>query len=146
MGDVYASAVGTTVLQLKEIPLRPQIFDGALCLFDLKPGVDEAAVRLALSRFGEIKSVNLAVSPPVVRFTTHAAALHVTAFTFSELCGGVDMQYNGRSYDGRGWCGPQSRTPPLHLLLPPPVARTRHGRATAHWNRAQVLLRGRCER
>ena len=66
MADVYASAVGTTVLQIKEIPPRPNEFDGALCLFDPKAGVDEAAVRLALSRFGEIKSVDLTVSAPVV--------------------------------------------------------------------------------
>jgi len=118
MGDVYASAVGTTVLQIKEIPPRPQEFDGALCLFDLKPGADEAAVRRELSRFGEIKSVDLAASPPVVRFATHAAALETRKDTFPELCGGIDTQYNERSYDGRsgdesgraddsgrGWCG-----------------------------------------
>ena len=33
MADVYASAVGTTVLQIKEIPPRPKEYDGALCLF-----------------------------------------------------------------------------------------------------------------
>ena len=36
MADVYASAVGTTALQLKEIPTRPTRFDGALCIFDPK--------------------------------------------------------------------------------------------------------------
>ena len=45
MGDLYASAIGTTVLQLKEIPSRPKEYDGALCLFDLAAGVDEAAPR-----------------------------------------------------------------------------------------------------
>ena len=35
MGDLYASAIGTTVLQLKEIPPRPSSFDGALCMFGL---------------------------------------------------------------------------------------------------------------
>ena len=43
MGDAYASAIGTTVLQLKEIPPRPSHFDGALCLFDLKM-TEETAV------------------------------------------------------------------------------------------------------
>ena len=56
MGDVYASAIGTTVLQLKEIPTRPSQFDGALCLFGVRAGIDEAAVRAALRRFGEIAS------------------------------------------------------------------------------------------
>ena len=104
MGDVYASAVGTTVLQIKEIPPCPQEFDGALCLFGLKPGVDEAAVRQALGRFGEIESCDLTFesSYGVVRFTTHAAALRAKkANDFSELGGGVNTQYNERSYDGR---------------------------------------------
>eukprot|EP00900_Chrysochromulina_parva_P027937 jgi/Chrpa1/9778/Chrysochromulina_OHIO_Genome00016827-RA len=35
MGHIYASAIGTTVLQLKELPLRPPEYDGKLCLFDL---------------------------------------------------------------------------------------------------------------
>ena len=38
MGDLYASAIGTTVLQLKEIPPRPAEFDGVVCLFDLQAG------------------------------------------------------------------------------------------------------------
>uniref|UniRef100_A0A7S3T6I3 Uncharacterized protein n=1 Tax=Emiliania huxleyi TaxID=2903 RepID=A0A7S3T6I3_EMIHU len=106
MGDVYASAVGTTVLQIKEIPPRPQEFDGELCLFGLKAGVDEAAVCQALSDLStEFESCDLAFESTygVVRFTTHAAALRAKAAnTFSELCGGVDTRYNERSYDGRG--------------------------------------------
>eukprot|EP00900_Chrysochromulina_parva_P009826 jgi/Chrpa1/18845/Chrysochromulina_OHIO_Genome00025256-RA len=31
MGHIYASAIGTTVLQLKELPLRPPEYDGKLC-------------------------------------------------------------------------------------------------------------------
>ena len=61
MADVYASAVGTTVLQLKEIPPRPTEFDGALCLFGLKPGKDKEAIRAALGRFGEITDDDLEV-------------------------------------------------------------------------------------
>lgn len=34
MGDLYASAVGTIVLQMKAVPPRPQRFDGAVVLFD----------------------------------------------------------------------------------------------------------------
>ena len=88
MGDVYASAVGTTVLQIKEIPPRPQEFDGELCLFGLKAGVDEAAVCQALSDLStEFESCDLAFESTygVVRFTTHAAALRAKAAnTFSE--------------------------------------------------------------
>ena len=36
MADVYASAVGTTALQLKEIPPRPKEFEGVVCLFELE--------------------------------------------------------------------------------------------------------------
>ena len=135
MGDVYASAVGTTVLQIKEIPPRPQEFDGALCLFGLKAGVDEAAVCQALSGdlSTEFESCDLAFESTygVVRFTTHAAALRAKAAnTFSELCGGVDTRYNERSYDGRGdgeggrdgdegrgWCDPPQRF--AHHARPP---------------------------
>ena len=56
MGDLYASAIGTRVLQLKEIPQRPAEYDGMLCLFDLKEGVDEELIRGALKVYGEITS------------------------------------------------------------------------------------------
>ena len=39
MGGLYASAIGTTVLQLKELPPRPREYDGKLCLFDVAPSV-----------------------------------------------------------------------------------------------------------
>ena len=106
MGDVYASAVGTTVLQLKEIPPRDaDRFDGALCLFGLKAEKDEAAVLQVFHQFGEVKC-DLTLQPPVVRFTTHAAALEALAahMSWSCLCEGVDTQYNERAYDTRGWC------------------------------------------
>ena len=106
MADVYASAVGTTVLQLKEIPPRPREFDGAICLFDLTPGQDEAAIRAGLHVFGEIKSCDLTVDPVTVCFATHAAALKAKRKSEkkelpSGLCAGIDTQYNERSYDGR---------------------------------------------
>ena len=41
MGDLYASAIGTTTLQLKEIPRRPPELDGTLCLFGIQDGVGE---------------------------------------------------------------------------------------------------------
>ena len=49
MGDLYASAIGTRVLQLKEIPQRPAKYDGMLCLFELVKGVDEASSRMRFS-------------------------------------------------------------------------------------------------
>ena len=120
MGDLYASAIGTTVLQLKELPLRPAEFDGLLCLFDLAEGVDEAAIRAALAAFGEVVSVAIGggFPPATVCFTTHEAALAAkrAARQLVHLAGGVDTLFNERSYDGRrgeagyddddgrGWC------------------------------------------
>ena len=109
MADVYASAVGTTTLQLKEIPPRPAEFDGALCLFGLKPGMDEAAIRRALKGFGEITRCELRRDPAVVYFAIHASALKAKEAELPDLCDGMDMLYNERSYDGssdddgRGW-------------------------------------------
>ena len=123
MADVYASVVGTTVLQLKEIPLRPTEFDGVICLFGLCEGADEAQVRRVLGQFGSIKSCELHRKPAVVRFTTHEAAVAAKAGApelchgiAPAICDGIDTMYNERSYDGRkgeagrdddegrGWC------------------------------------------
>ena len=119
MGDLYASAIGTTVLQLKELPPRPADYDGKLCLFDLKEGVSEAKIRDELRQFGAINSVELGGWPPaVVCFATHAAALAAkrAAARLAHVAGGVDTLYNECSYDGRtgvdgledddgrGWC------------------------------------------
>ena len=104
MGHLYASAIGTTVLQLKEIPPRPAEFDGALCLFDLAEGVDEPVIRARLQGFGQITSVAFGTFPPaVVRFSTHEVALAVkrAAAELTGLCGGIDTLYNEQSYDGR---------------------------------------------
>ena len=105
MADVYASAVGTTVLQSCEIPPRPEAFDGALCLFGLKATKGEAAVRETLGCFGTIVAFEHTRNPPVVRFASHEAALAAKrAGPWPELCDGVDTLYNERAYDERGWC------------------------------------------
>jgi hypothetical protein len=105
MADVYASAVGTTVLQSREIPPRPLAFDGALCLFGLKPTTGEAAVRATLGSFGTIVAFEPTRNPPVLRFASHEAALAAKrAGPWPELCDAVDTLYNERPYDERGWC------------------------------------------
>ena len=105
MADVYASAVGTTVLQSREIPPRPEAFDGALCLFGLKATKGEAAVRETLGSFGTIVAFEPTRNPPVVRFASHEAALAAKrAGPWPELCDAVDTLYNERPYDERGWC------------------------------------------
>ncbi|KOO27955.1 hypothetical protein Ctob_003240, partial [Chrysochromulina tobinii] len=105
MADVYASAVGTTVLQSREIPPRPEAFDGALCLFGLKPTTGEDSIRETLGCFGAIVAFEPTRNPPVVRFASHEAALAAKrAGPWPELCDGVDTLYNERPYDERGWC------------------------------------------
>jgi len=59
INSLYGSAIGTTVLQLKELPPRPREYDGKLCLFDVAPSVDEADIRVMLSPYGEIVSCTL---------------------------------------------------------------------------------------
>lgn len=115
MADVYASAVGTTVLQLEEIPPRPTEYNGAVCLFNVKHRTD-AMIRSALGHFGTIKNVDLERDPILVRFQSHAAACKAAKEGAPSLCDGVSMTYNERSYrgregesdqggdNGRGWC------------------------------------------
>ena len=102
MGDLYASAIGTTVLQIREIPARPTEFEGALCLFNLTEGVDEPKIRTALKRFGTIQDCKVGGWPSaIVRFSTHEAALAAKRTAPLRICAGVDTLYNERSYDGR---------------------------------------------
>ena len=130
MADVYASAVGTTVLQLKEIPPRPKDHDGALCLFGLVDGADEPAIRAALGSFGDIETVEFSRGMASVRFASHAAALAAKQAPLPEgLCEALDFLYNERSYDGRrdddegrsdddgrGWCALPTELPRAPLL------------------------------
>ena len=129
MADVYASAVGTTVLQLKEIPPRPKDHDGALCLFGLIDGADEAAIRAALDSFGDIETVEFTSEMALVRFTSHSAALEARQAPPKRLCEALDLLYNERSYDGRrkddggrsdddgrGWCALPTKLPRAPLL------------------------------
>ena len=102
MGDLYASAIGTTILQIKEIPERPADFHGALCLFTLAQGVDESKIRAELGRFGSIQDCKLGDWPSaIVYFSRHEAAVAAKRAAPLSICDGVDTLYNERSYDGR---------------------------------------------
>jgi len=117
INEVYASAISTVVLQLKEIPPRPAEYNGWVCLFNLATGKDERAVRAAFERFGRIKSVSLEPSGARVCFYSHESACAAKrAGSVDGLCDGIDTEYNETSYDGRrgeagrdddegtGWC------------------------------------------
>ncbi len=102
MGDLYASAIGTTVLQYKEIPPRPSEFEGTLRLGELVKAT-EHAIRHALHRFGDIVSCEIDGVSAVVRFTSHAAAEAAVAAGPGELCVWLGLLYNDRPYNDRGW-------------------------------------------
>ena len=96
---MYASAVGTTVLQIKEIPPRPKEMDGILCLFRVAEGVDETAVRTALahlpSHVGEIVKVTRVVGREediTVQFTSHQAVLHVVMMAAKRQLANAELE------------------------------------------------------
>ena len=109
MADLYASAVGTTVLQFKEIPPRPKEFEGGLALFGLADEANETTIRSELSRFGAITSVTVGGWPPaVVRFGAHeaveAALAALGASPPAALCQDLAHLYKEVPYDDKGWC------------------------------------------
>ena len=107
MNQLYASAVGKTVLQLKEIPPTPEEYLGALCLFGVANTISEVTVEKALSRFGKVVSCELDGPLPqtaVVRFASHSEALGAKAGGgVVGVYAGADTLYNEHPYDKRGW-------------------------------------------
>lgn len=114
MGDIYASAVGTTVLQLKEIPERPAEFEGLLTCNQLQEPANTTDATLAemitlmLAPYGQVQSCDLSTDEPrnaLVRFASHmeAAAAQARA-SHAHLCAWIALKYNERPYDERGWC------------------------------------------
>ena len=103
------------MLQIKDIPPRPECFDGLLCLGGVPVGTDEAKIKQALEGFGTIEScvANEQSSLPYrVKFKAHVAAEQVVAVApkVEGLYEYVFVGYNSRPYDaldvegeGRGW-------------------------------------------
>ena len=101
MGDLYASAVGTTVLQMKQIPPRPSMFDGVVVLRNAKPHVHEAELRALLGGH-EVSQISMASSS--VRFASHRAAITaIRSGALVSVCDAVELYYHERPYDHRGW-------------------------------------------
>jgi|EP00966_Prymnesium_polylepis_P323670 hypothetical protein len=147
MADVYASAVGTTVMQLKEIPARPKLFDGAAYLHGPAKGLDEAKIRL---HFEHVVRCDLTGDPAIVVFRSHADALKASRMVPQrELCAGLGLLYNERSYDDRGWVRCKTPTPDSSTSSPSACTHPFHVHADdpRAFLRAQkiVLLGGRRE-
>jgi hypothetical protein len=112
MGDLYASAIGTTVLQLKEIPPCPLEFKGALYVGMVYPGVDVPQLQDTLSAFGPLVAGGCSLHTQgelhryaIVRFTSHASAEQAAQANASTLGVGefFTLHYNELEYDHRGW-------------------------------------------
>ena len=116
MMDLYASANGTTVLQIKEVPARPAEYDGLLCLGEVPEGLSEADLIARLQQFGEIESCTAPVHAEGVlqhriKFTAHGAALQAEVEAPKlELCDFAFIAYKDLAYDdldsggeARGW-------------------------------------------
>eukprot|EP00966_Prymnesium_polylepis_P165964 3836368-Prymnesium_polylepis.1 len=106
MGDLYASAVATNVLQLKEIEPRPAEYDGMLCLGELTESANENAVRVCFSPFGTIVNFEPGTNPARLTFLEHESAVHAAAAdTPNSICSFVCVTWNDRAYTNRGWVG-----------------------------------------
>ena len=102
MADVYASAVATTTLQLKDVPPCPKKFDAALCFFGVEAdGVQR--LRTAMAEFGSIVSCQHTDNRVVLSFAQRSSAIAAKQAPASSLYSGVDFLYNERAYDARGW-------------------------------------------
>ena len=100
---------------------RPEEFDGALAIFGPKEGVGEPQIRSTLEEVGEITSIEATPGMPqkwIVRFVNHKLALRAKEAygKMAELWAGLDMLYNERPYNDRGWC--KFSRPPCTRDLP----------------------------
>lgn len=115
MGDLYFSAVGTTVLQLPSIPQRPPRFDGALRLENLARKLDKIDCLKELSRIGELQQESWTEQngTVMVKFVEHEDAVKLVKLLkegslpkWRDLLGTahrVTMVYNETVYNKRGW-------------------------------------------
>lgn len=116
MCDLYASAVGTCVLQLQQIPPMPAELRGVIEVHGVPPSVDEAAIRASLApsvpEGGEIRRSELqGDGVACVAMSDDAVARCVV----SRLNGGdtplaawpgafAALAYNDLPFTRRGWC------------------------------------------
>ena len=120
MGDVYASALGTTVMRHRAVPPRPAALDGEAVVLVAEGGRfdaadDEAELRRALG--GAIESARLVEGQHEwrVRFASHAAleALEAGAAPAEGIVA-VFAAYNGREYHPGAHTVPALPRHPVH--------------------------------
>ena len=124
MANLYASAIGTCVLQLKEVPIRPRSEVGAVRVCRLRPGVSTAAtLQQAYGRFGQIAGVEIrSDDEATLRFVEREAAIKALYFDPKALGMGdaafACHEYNDRPYDDRGWVSCKDSKPWLSASTP----------------------------
>ena len=113
-GAADASAIGTTVLRIKEIPPRPAELDGCVHVGGLPDaGWDGAALCARFERWGPATAEHVTGGSARLRFGSHAAA-EAAVRGHKAVLGGLGdsvfacLAYNETPYDdegkGRGWC------------------------------------------
>ena len=126
MAFVYASPLGTSVLQLRAIAPRPAALDGVALACDLRPTITEAELLDALGSHGEITSIEHhgGTADTVINFKSHASAVAAAASDkWAALLGEnafICLGYNERPYHERGARRARASTgttPPRALLL-----------------------------
>ena len=109
MGDVYSSALGTTVIRHRGIPARPAHLDGVVAVLVEAGGVlDGAGGEAELKRTLGLQDGEGATFEEgrwLVRFASHARAEAAVLAGAGEAAGAAAIFtfHNGRTYDERGW-------------------------------------------
>ena len=106
MGDLYASPVGTTVLQIKEMPPRPAEYDGLLCIEGAQCESGEELI-VELQQFGVIESYSAGTNAEYrVKFKVHRDAERAAAEAPKlGVCKKAFIAFRDYdAYDDRGWC------------------------------------------
>ena len=107
MGGLYASPMGTTVLQLRTVPPRPAEYNGHVTVYSATLRGEESTAYLGsiMSEFGEVEKVEVErAGEASVAFATHAQAERAVANANGrDPSLAVVLSYNERPYAERGW-------------------------------------------
>ena len=110
MGDVYASALGTTVMRHRTIPPRPPQFDGQVIII-LEDDLDDHnseranAINQALSAYGKLEEPLSRLDDKrwLARFAAHEDAEKAAEAKAVPGAEAIFCRFNERPYEDRGW-------------------------------------------
>jgi hypothetical protein len=112
MGDLYASAVGTTVLRLEHVPECPANYRGKLLLVETSKAINEHEVQKALTAClgsGGVQGIDfLPGGTSIVHLSSHPTVDELDKvlrnLSSYNICLYACAAYNERPYAERGWC------------------------------------------